>query len=77
MDSSILILLTFLVVVCCSGNESAAPDSGNKEYYGPHGALSSLGRMFIDIPLGFVEALKDAAEAIESVAVAVVKGVFS
>ncbi|CAK1551855.1 unnamed protein product [Leptosia nina] len=77
MDLRVLVWFSLFALVACSGNESVPDTSGSKDNYRPSGTLASIGRMFIDIPLGFVEALKDAAEAIESVAVALVKGVFS
>ncbi|CAH0721656.1 unnamed protein product, partial [Brenthis ino] len=40
-------------------------------------ALASLGKMFVDVPLGLVEAFKDGAEVIESVVLALVRGIFS
>ncbi|VVC98793.1 unnamed protein product [Leptidea sinapis] len=76
MKSRVVIVLTMLLVVCYSNNDSSFDSSGSKDYYKPSGVLASVGRMFIDIPLGFVEALKDAAEAIEDVAVTFVRGIF-
>ncbi|CAH2092051.1 unnamed protein product [Euphydryas editha] len=54
----LLVAALFAVTVICLDNDTTGASETSKEPK-PSGALASLGRMIIDIPLGVVEAFKD------------------